>query len=72
MSFDSLTLWIGRIVMVAGGLALATCLLWLAAEYVFRILGYARNATDVIEACREWKERHPDKYARLKQRNGGF
>ena len=70
MSFDLFTLWIGRIVTVAGGLALATYLLWQAAECVFRISGYARNAKDVIEACREWKERHPDKYARLKQRNG--
>ena len=72
MNFDYFTLWIGRIVTVGGGLALATCLLWQAAEYVFRILGYARNAKDVVEALSEWKERHPDKYARLKQRDGAL
>jgi len=70
MGLDWFAVWIGRVVMVAGGLAVATCLFWLAAEYAWRVMGYARNFKDVDEACREWRKRHPEKYAIWKRRNG--
>lgn len=69
MTVDDIALWIGRIMMVAGGLALATMAFWLAMEFVWKHFNYGRNALDVYEAVEEWKARNPEKFARWKRRN---
>lgn len=70
MSLDWFALWMGRIVIVAGGIAVATCLFWIAVEYAWKTLGDTMNLKDIEDAVREWKVRHPQKYANWKRRNG--
>lgn len=69
MEIDFFAVWIGRIVMVAGGLLLAILSLWFAAERVWRFWINGMNTTDIMEATAEWRKTHPERFKRWKKRN---
>lgn len=69
MNIDTIALWIGYAVMVAGGIGIALLLLWLAAEGIFKVRHYGMNMGDVDDALRAWRTAHPEKFLRWKKRN---
>ena len=66
---DAIAIWIGYVVMVAGGMALAVMCLSLAASVAWSMWSKGLNAQDVVDACAEWRVKHPEKFARWKLRN---
>lgn len=70
MSIDFYAVWIGRLVMIAGGLLLAILFLWFAAERVWRFWVNAMNTADIMEATAQWRKANPERFARWKKRNG--
>lgn len=67
---ESYAAWIGYVVMVAADMALAVLLLSLVASFAWSIWSKGLNSLDVVEACREWRLNHPEKFERWKKRNG--
>lgn len=66
---ESIAVWIGYGVMVAGGIALAVTLLFLAASFAWSIWSKGLNGLDVVDACKEWRVNHPEKFKRWQKRN---
>ena len=55
---------LGALVCMAGGVLIASALVYLACESYWRLTNYLRGIPDIFEAVEEWRERHPEKVRR--------
>ena len=66
---NTLATGIGYVVMAAGGILLSAGAFSLALWWLSRRFKSFKDATDWIEAAREWREKHPHKFAKNKARS---
>ena len=67
---DEFARFIGYTVMAGCALVIMCWFVWLVMEFSLKVLRDSWNASDVMEATKEWRANHPEKFAKWKKRNG--
>ena len=67
---NEIAMWIGYVVMVCSAVLLTCGFIWACVEITWRLFRNLWSTYDVMEATREWRINHPEKFSAWKKRNG--